>query len=137
MSETFEVKSGQADALSTTLFNIALEKSMREVWDDRKIEICGERVILAYADIAVMGDTREVINTASKLLKASKTIGTRVNKEKTKYLMVARRCPNIDHITVDDYSFKKVEVIKYLGVNINSNNDMHEEFDDRIACGNR
>ncbi|XP_029342105.1 uncharacterized protein LOC115033526 [Acyrthosiphon pisum] len=141
MSETFEVKSGlrQGDALSPTLFNLALEKAMREVWDGRKMEICGERVILAYADdIVVMGETRdEVMNTASKLLKASKTIGLRVNEEKTKYLMVARRSPNIDHITVDDYSFKKVEVFKYLGVNINSNNDMHEEINDRIACGNR
>ncbi|VVC34969.1 Hypothetical protein CINCED_3A012587 [Cinara cedri] len=37
-----------------------------------------------------MGETRyEVINTASKLLKASKTIGLRVNEEKTKYLMHA------------------------------------------------
>ncbi|KAL4100675.1 hypothetical protein QTP88_020709 [Uroleucon formosanum] len=141
MSETFEVKSGlrQGDALSPTLFNLALEKAMREVWDGRKMEICGERVILAYADdIVVMGETRdEVMNTASKLLKASKTIGLRVNEEKTKYLMVARRSPNTDHITVDDYSFKKVEVFKYLGVNINSNNDMHEEINDRIACGNR
>ncbi|KAL4123073.1 hypothetical protein QTP88_015305 [Uroleucon formosanum] len=141
MSETFEVKSGlrQGDALSPTLFNLALEKAMREVWDGRKMEICGERVILAYADdIVVMGETRyEVMNTASKLLKASKTIGLRVNEEKTKHLMVARRSPNTDHITVDDYSFKKVEVFKYLGVNINSNNDMHEEINDRIACGNR
>ncbi|KAF0757020.1 Reverse transcriptase domain-containing protein, partial [Aphis craccivora] len=63
--------------------------------------------------------------------------GLRVNEENTKYLMVARRSPNTDHITVDDYSFKKVEVFKYLGVNINSNNDMHEEINDRIACGNR
>ncbi|KAE9522716.1 hypothetical protein AGLY_016879 [Aphis glycines] len=141
MSETFEVKSGlrQGDALSPTLFNLALEKAMREVWDGRKMEICGKRVILAYADdIVVMGETREeVMNTASKLLKASKTIGLRVNEEKTKYLVVARRSPNTDHITVDDYSFKKVEVFKYLGVNINSNNDMHEEINDRIACGNR
>lgn len=37
MSETFEVKSGlrQGDALSPTLFNLALEKVMREVWDGR------------------------------------------------------------------------------------------------------
>jgi len=38
MSETFEVKSDvqQGNALSTTLFNFALEKVMREVWDGRK-----------------------------------------------------------------------------------------------------
>lgn len=68
------------------------------------MEIWRERVIRAYADdIVKMGETKdEVINTASKLLKASKTIGLRVNEEKTQYLMVARRSPNIDHITVDE-----------------------------------
>jgi hypothetical protein len=38
---------------------------------------------------------------------------------------------------VNDYSFKKIEVFKYLDVNVNSNNDKHEEINDRIACGNR
>jgi hypothetical protein len=105
--------------LYPTLFNLTLEKAAREVRDGRKVEICEERVILAYAvDIVVMGETRdEVIHTASKLLKTSKTIGMHVNEEKTKYSMVARRRPNKDCITVDDYSFKKVEVFKYLGIN--------------------
>lgn len=48
---------------------------MSEVWDGRKMEICRERVILANTDdIIVIRETRqEVINTTSKLLKASKT----------------------------------------------------------------
>lgn len=64
---------------------------MREVWDGRKMEICGERIILAYADdILIMGEMRdEVINTSVKLLIASKGIGMRVNSEKTKYSKVA------------------------------------------------
>lgn len=78
MSETFEVKTGlqQEDALSPTLFNLSLEKVMREVWDSRKMEVCGERVVMAYADdIVVIGETRkEVLSTTSKLLRASKTI---------------------------------------------------------------
>lgn len=38
MSETFEVKSGlrQEDVLSHILFNLPLEKVMRDVWDGRK-----------------------------------------------------------------------------------------------------
>lgn len=38
MSETFEVKSGlrQEDVLSPILFNLPLEKVMRDVWDGRK-----------------------------------------------------------------------------------------------------
>lgn len=64
-------------------------------------------------------------------------MGLRVKAEKTKYSMATRRRPNIDHKTVDDYSSKRVEVFKYLGVNINSNNDVHEEINDRISYGNR
>jgi hypothetical protein len=83
-----------------------------------------------------MGETKdEVIHTAFKLVKTSKTVGMHVIEKKAKYFIVARRSPDIDHITVDDYSFKKVEVIKYLGVNINSNNNIHEEINDRLACG--
>jgi len=43
---------------------------MKDVCDGRKMKICGEQVILAYADeIVVMEETRdEVINTMSKLL---------------------------------------------------------------------
>lgn len=80
-----------------------------------------------------MGETREeVINTTSKLLRASKTIGLRENEEKTKYSMVPRKSPATNHKILDDYKFKNVEVFKYLGVNINSNNNMHEEINDRM-----
>jgi len=56
ISETFEVKSGlrQRYSLSPTLFNLALEKAMIDVWDGRKMEICGERVILAYMNDIVI-----------------------------------------------------------------------------------
>jgi len=72
MSETFEVKSGLRQGDASTICNLALEKAMRGVWDGRKMEICGQRVTLAYADdIVVMGETRnEVINTTSTLLKS-------------------------------------------------------------------
>jgi hypothetical protein len=84
MSETVEVKSvlRQRDALSPTLFSLALEKVMREVMAKK----CGERVVLTFADDSVvMGETRnEVINTTFKLLRANPTIGLCVNEEKTK-----------------------------------------------------
>lgn len=69
------------------------------------METCGEQVRLAYPDdILVMGETRdEVINTMSKFLRASKATGLCMNKNKTKYLTVARTIPNIDYITVDNY----------------------------------
>jgi len=85
-----------------------------------------------------MGETRdEVINTTSKLLRTSKSISLQVNEDKIKYLMVARRSPSIDYITVNNYRFEKVDVLRYLGVNITSSNDIHKEINKRIACGNR
>lgn len=55
------------------------------IWDGREIEVCGELIVLAiltYADdVMIMGETREeVINTTSKLLRTSKTIGLCVNQ---------------------------------------------------------
>jgi len=59
----------------------------------------------------VMGETREEgMNTMPKLLRESKTIGPCVNEEKKKHIMIARKGSAIDHIIVDDYRFKKVEV---------------------------
>jgi len=43
----------------------------------------------------------------------------------------------LDHTAVDDYSFKEMEVFKYLGVDINSKNDIPKEINDRIICGNQ
>jgi len=60
--------------------------SMRET---NNIEIC--------KCIVVLEEMRDkVINTTSKLPRASKAIGLHVNEEKPKYLIVARRNPNIN-----------------------------------------
>lgn len=112
---------------------------MSDVSDDQKTEVCEKRIVLMYADdIVVIGEMKEeIIYTTSKLLRASKTIGLCVNKEKKKYLMVVRKSPTIDHIIVNDYRFKKVEVFKYQVVNINNNNNMNKEMNDRIVYANR
>jgi len=82
-----------------------------------------------------MGETRdEIINITSKLSRASKSIGLCVNEDKTKYLLVAKRSSNIDYITVDNYKFEKMDVFKYLNVNINSSNDI-QKINEQIACG--
>ncbi|VVC37613.1 Reverse transcriptase domain [Cinara cedri] len=141
IQDLFEVKSGlkQGDALSPALFNLALEKIIRDTNDDRRMEISNEQVMLAYADdIVLMGETKEeIINSTSKLINASKGIGLHVNEGKTKYMVVSRRPPNINSIIVDNYKFEKVNNFKYLGVNINNGNDMHIEINERITSGNR
>lgn len=42
-------------------------------------------------------------------------------------MIISGRPPNMDSIKIDSYSFGKVVNFKYLGVNINSKNDIHLE----------
>jgi len=99
ISEDFSVETGlrQGDALSLTLFNIALESVVREVLDD---DVTGLRIrgghqntLAAYADdIIIMGETEEDLKrSAEKLISKGKEIGLQVNEGKTKYLIVSRR----------------------------------------------
>jgi len=132
LSSEFEINSGlrQGDALSPTLFNIGLEKIIRELT---------QRSILAYADdIVILGNTRqEITQTTSELLEASKKMGLCVNQENTKFMVLSRSNENQHNLQVDNLTFEKVENFKYLGVNVNSKNDMHREISERIASGNR
>jgi sorting nexin-29 len=140
-SKTFEVKSGlcQGDALSPTLFNLVLEKIVRDANEQRSMDIIGESVILAYADdIVVLGKTKEVIvQTTEKLVEASKSMGLCINENKTKYMTMSRNNQNTNDILISNMKIEAVDNFKYLGVNVNNNNNMHQEVNERIMCGNR
>ncbi|KAL4142514.1 hypothetical protein QTP88_004958 [Uroleucon formosanum] len=141
MSEKFEVKSGlrQGDALSPMLFNIALEWVVRTANETRKMEVGEIETILAYADdVVILGNSRnEVKQTTIKFLEAGKIMGLEVNQEKTKYMCISRNDRNDLNLKVDPYIFEKVEAFKYLGININSKNNVHEEIKERVASANR
>lgn len=64
----------QGDALSPTLFNVALVKTIRDTNEGQNMEISNDQVLLVYADdIVIMGEIKgEVINSTSKLINASK-----------------------------------------------------------------
>ena len=67
LSSEFEINSGlrQGDALFPTLFNIGLEKVIRELTHRQRVEIVGNKSILAYADdIVILGNTRREITQA-------------------------------------------------------------------------
>jgi hypothetical protein len=60
LSPAFEVNSGlrQRDTLSSTLFNLGLEKFIRESYEGRTMEVLGEETVIAYADnIILLGNT--------------------------------------------------------------------------------
>jgi len=89
-STQFKVQAGlrKGVALSPMLFNMALENVVKDMREDRKMNLGELNVLLAYADdIVIMGNSRDnVIQTIRKLLKTSKRMGLEVNQQKTKYM---------------------------------------------------
>ena len=72
-----------------------------------------------------------------KLIKSSHRINLTINEEKTKHLIMIRRSVNKTALKVDPYSFEQVDEFKYLGVNINTKNNMHNEIQLRINSTNK
>ena len=79
----------QGDGLSCLLFNIALEKIIRDAKLETKGTIYSKSIqILAYADdVDIVGRTINSIKEAFLALsKAASNMGLTINKEKTKFL---------------------------------------------------
>jgi len=112
------------------LFNIALEKVVRNMSEDRKMNL-GELNVLFADDIFIMGNSRDdVIQTIRKLLKTSKRMGLKMiqmNQQKTKYMCMSRTEADNSDLEVDNLTFGKVNQFTYLGVIMNSTNIMHEK----------
>jgi sorting nexin-29 len=132
LSLQFEVQSGlkQSDAMSPVLFNLALEQVMRDMSVCHEMELNGKNVMLAYAgDIVILGDKEsDIVKAAEKLIEASNRMNLTINEEKTKYLIMTRRSVDKTALKVGPYSFEQVDEFKYLGVNINTKNNMHKEI---------
>jgi len=130
-SPLFEVKSGlkQGDALSPILFNLAFEQVIRDV-EDRVMELNKNMTLLAYADdVVILGNSRqEVGHTVEKLIASSRKMGLIINEAITKYMLMLRHTPVKKNLTAGPYTFEQVDDFKYLGVNINYKNDMHNEI---------
>jgi len=99
LSPHFELKSGlkQGDALYPILCNLALEKVVRDVREDRVMELNENVIILAYADdVVILGNSRhEVIYTVEKLIASSRNMVLIINETKTKYMIMACHTPTI------------------------------------------
>jgi len=95
--------------------------------------------MLAYADdIVILGDKEsDIVKAAEKLIEASNRMNLTINEEKTKYLIMTRRSVDKTALKVGPYSFEQVDEFKYLGVNINTKNNMHKEIQLRINSANK
>ena len=107
MSSGFPIEKGmkQGDALSTLLFNVALEYAIRKVQENNlALDMKGTHQVLAYADdVNLIGDyiiTRK--RNADVLLNACKDIFLTVNTRKIKCMEIGRHrgmIPNV-HIKI-------------------------------------
>lgn len=136
LSNSFEVETGvkQGDGLSPVLFNLILEKVMRDVLKgEGGVELGGCVEALGYADdlnlIATSKD--QVLATASHLEAAAKTVGLSINTEKTKYLHVSR-APSRE----DAGRYEAVTNFRYLGSILTSDNQTSEDVSSRIRAAN-
>lgn len=65
----------------------------------------------------------------SNLLVASKIQSKLcINEEKIKFIVLSRKEEDQPNLQVDNLTFEKVESFKYLSVNMNSKNVMHQEI---------
>jgi len=95
-------------------------------------------VFAAYADdIVFIAETKDNLKrTTENRIEAAKQIGLIINENKTKYMIVSRRKYSQNTIKIKDLNFENVHKFKYLGVDINTQADSHEEIHRKIIAGN-
>jgi hypothetical protein len=93
------------------------------------MEMLGGNNLLAYADdIVILGESKPELTSTINLLKNSEEMGLRVNESKTKFMIITRKPTVMQCLRIGQYLFEQVEDFKYLGVNINQRNYMHNEI---------
>lgn len=149
VSEKFSVNKGlrQGDPISTTLFNLTLEKVIRDTQLKTKGTIFNQRVqVLAYADdiVIITRAKRTLIQAIQSLEREAKKMGLIINETKTKYMLLGKRredaLQDTLRVTTEDgnsYSFEKVKCFNYLGVTVTEEGDERTEIQERLAKGTK
>jgi sorting nexin-29 len=141
ITDPFDQKKGlqHGDALSCMLFNIALEKAVREAKLDIRGTILHKSVqILAYVDdvVVVARDENEVKDAFNRLEMAAQKIGLMINYDKTKYMETTCKPNKEKYIRINNRDIERVNQFKYLGSIITNNNNISSEINRRIDMGN-
>lgn len=135
----------QGDQISCDLFNIALEKTIRQAGVDTRGTIYHKSTqLLGYADdLDIIGRTqRNVCEAFSAIEESAKLLGLKVNETKTKYMVAttndAPRHRVGQNVTVGEYNLEVVKDFVYLGCIINADGDNTSlEIKRRIVLANR
>ena len=131
----------QGEALSTILFNFALEYAIRRVQEHQDgLKLNGTYQLLVSADVINIWGRRvhTIKNKTETLLISSKENGLEVNSDKTKHVVMSRdqNARRNHNIKIDFNSLEGVEEFKYLGTTLTNQNSVQEEIKGRLKSGN-
>lgn len=128
----------QGDGLACLLFNLALEKTVRDAGIQTQGTIFSRMVqVLGFADdVDVVARSKAALVEATlNLIRAASSMGLCINEEKTKYMYTG---PGDDSpLVVGPYIFEKVKEFTYLGSLMTSHNDMAAEIRKCLTAANR
>jgi sorting nexin-29 len=145
LSRPLNIKNGlrQGDALACVLFNIALEKVIR----DSGIQMRGTIIYRSLQLLAYSDDIDIIARSEAKLIKtytvlkiSAEKMGLKVNEEKTKYMMISDNKRNLitkQDLNIYGQKFERVNRFIYLGSLVNDNNNVSEEIKKRIQNANK
>ncbi|GFX92685.1 reverse transcriptase domain-containing protein [Trichonephila clavipes] len=137
LSEPFTIERvlRQGDSLACLLFNLVLEKCIRDSGLDRSGTLWNKSLqLLAYADdIDIIGRSEKAVKEAFQALEISATnMGLTINEDKTKFMETLPCSVNNTSFCVNGHSFERVSEFKYLGNIINDQNKLKAEINNRI-----
>ena len=143
LCDRFPIKNGlkQGDALSSLLFNCAIEYAIRRVWVNQDgLKLNGTHQLLVYADDGdiLVGSIHTVKKNTDALVVASKESGLEGNAEKTKYMVMSQdqNAGQSHSMKTDNSSFERVKEFNYLGTTLTNQNSIQEEIKSKLKSGN-
>ena len=139
LSDRFPIRNclKQGDALTPLLFNFALQYAIRKVRINQKgLKLNGTHQRLAYGhNVNILGGSIHTLKeNAEALVAGNKEIGLDIKADKTMNMVISldQNTGRNHSVMIDNTTFERVEVFKYLGTTLTHQNTIPEELKTRL-----